>query len=322
MRIKRVDRGKNHWYIDLDDNGTRVPGVTTTTDKGLPKKALINWAGNTTADYTLNNWETLAAMPPADRLNAMRRGRYESNDEAKDRGTQIHQLADRVVGGASVTVPESLVGYVQSYVRFLDEFDVRPVHVERTVYSETHRHVGTLDLIADLLFPDMPEYDWIERMADGYVRGLIDLKTGRSGIYGETALQLAPYRFSEFMILDDGAVIEMPAVTWTGAVHVTPNGYTLHHVKAEESEYRTFLYVQQVAQFMDTSRELVSDPIVPPTTSTWRLVMDEPDPDAWAPDVVVADPDDTEGALVVEAAPEPIAAPEPVTAADAEEVAP
>lgn len=287
MRIVRKNRGRNHWYVD-EDTGIKVPGVTSIVGDGLPKPALINWSGDATADYALNNWDTLAAMPPADRLKAMKGGRYATRDEAANRGTQVHRLADRLIRGEQVTVPAGLEGYVKSYVQFLDDFDVQPVHVEAVVYSETNAHVGTLDLIADLLFPDMPEYDDLPRTPDGYVRSLIDIKTSRSGIFGDVAVQLAPYRHSEFLITTDPetgdeTVIDMPAVEWTGAVHVTADGYELRPVLAGPDQYRAFLYIQQVARFCDTSRDLVGDPVVPPTTSRYELTRVESDPDEEVP---------------------------------------
>ncbi|SCL32183.1 hypothetical protein GA0070616_4402 [Micromonospora nigra] len=287
MKIVKKSNGRNHWYVDADANDARVQGVTTTTGNGLPKPALINWAGEATAEYAVDNWDTLAAMGPAARLKALKSGRYANRDEAANRGRQVHKLGERLVLGEQVTIPPLLEGYVRSYVQFLDEFQVDPVHVEAVVYSETHRHVGTLDLIADLRFPDMPEYDDLERTADGFVRSLIDIKTTRTGIFGDTAVQLAPYRYSEFLIAKDPEsgdeeVIEMPEVAWTGAVHVTPNGYELRPVLAGPDQYRDFLYIQQVARFVDTSRELVGEPVIPPTTGRFELLRVDVDPAAEA----------------------------------------
>ena len=274
MKITRKNRGRNHWYVD-EDTGQKVDGVTTIAGNGLPKPALINWAGDATAEYAVDNWDRLALLGPSARLKQIKGGRYESRDEAANRGTQVHKLAERLTVGEQVTVPPGLEGYVRSYVAFLNDFDVQPVHLEAVVYSETHRHVGTLDLIADIVLPDLPEFDDVERDAAGYTRALLDIKTSRSGIFGDVAVQLAPYRYSEFLIAkdDDGEqVIEMPEVAWTGAVHVTAKGYELRPVLAGPDQYRDFLYIQQVARFCAESRDLVGEPVIPPTTSRFELV--------------------------------------------------
>lgn len=271
MRIIRKDNGRNHWYIDLD-TGERVPGVTTITGEGLPKPALLNWAGDATAEYAIDNWATLTNLPLSERLNKIKGGRYEKRDAAANKGSKVHAMAERLIAGERVTVPDELTGYVQSCVRWLDDFDVRQAYVEVVVYSETNRHVGTCDLIADVLLPDMPEYDHIGRNDDGYSRGLFDWKTSRSGIFGDVALQLAPYRHSEWLIVpDSGEVIEMPAVDFTAGIHLRPDGYSFIPLDTGEDVYRDFLYVKEVGRIVGGLRDLVGDAIVPPTASVYVL---------------------------------------------------
>lgn len=272
MKIVRRDNGRNHWYVDLDAGGERVPGVTTLAGNGLPKPALLNWAGEATAEYAMDNWDDLTTLSPSERLKRMKGGRYEKRDAAANKGTAIHKLAERLIAGERVTVPEELTGYVQACVAFLDDFSVRQVYVEAVVYSETHRHVGTTDLIADVLLPDMPEYEHIGRDEDGYSRGLLDWKTGRSGIFGDAALQLVAYRHSEFLVdPESGETVDMPAVDFCAGIHLRANGYTLVPLVTDDEVYRDFLYVKEVARIVGSLRDLVGDAIVPPTASTYAL---------------------------------------------------
>lgn len=274
MTITRRQYGKAHVYIDTD-TGARVPGVTTILGDGIPKKALIDWAANATAEYAIDNWSALADLAPSARLKELKGSRYAVSDAAANKGTQVHRLAERLVEGERVAVPDGLEGYVESYVRFLDEFDVEPVLVERTVWSPEHGYCGTFDLIADLLDPDDPEPDPSLR---GRVRWILDLKTNRSGIFGETALQLAAYRYAEHWIDEDGPdgpLQDMLDVDRAGAVHVRADGYSLIPVEAGPDQFRLFLYAQQIAGFTNSSRELVGEPIISPTTSTYRLVSEE-----------------------------------------------
>lgn len=271
MRIAKKANGRNHWYIDLDAGGERVDGVTTITGNGLPKPALLNWAGDATAEYAVDNWEELSKLPLSERLKKIKGGRYEKRDAAANKGSQIHKLAERLIAGERVTIPDALTGYVQSCVKFLDDFDLRAVHVEAVVYSETHRHVGTLDLIADVLLPNMPEYDHIPRGEDGYSRGLLDWKTGRSGIFGDVAMQLSPYRHSEFLILSGGEVIDMPEVDFCAGIHLRADDYSFVPLLCGEEQYRDFLYIKEVARIQGSLRDLVGEPIVPPTASAYVL---------------------------------------------------
>jgi hypothetical protein len=270
MRISRKNTARGHYYVDLD-TGERVPGVTSITSDGMPKPALLNWAGDATAEYAVDNWDALTGLPYSERLKKIKGGRYEKRDAASNKGTAVHAMAERLIAHEKVTVPDELVGYVDSCVRFLDDFAVRAVHVEAVVYSETNRHVGTCDLIADVLLPDMPEYDHIGRDDQGYSRGLLDWKTSRSGIFGEVALQLVAYRHSEFLVLAEGDVVPMPEVDFTAGIHVRPDGYSFIPLETGPDVYRDFLYVAQVARIVSGLRDLVGDAIVPPTASQYVL---------------------------------------------------
>ncbi|HEX7746209.1 MAG TPA: hypothetical protein VF462_13210 [Micromonosporaceae bacterium] len=276
MTIKRVNHGRGHSYVDTD-TGLKIPGVTTITGDGVPKKALIEWSATATIDYAIDHWADLSKKPVSVRAKELKGARYATKDTAANRGTQVHKLAAQLVNGVKVAVPDGLEGYVQSYVRFLDDFDVEPLFVEQTVVSRTHRYCGTLDLIAELLDPDDPEPDPAVR---GRLRWLLDVKTNRSGIFGETALQLAGYRYADAIVDDDGTELDMVDVDRTGAVWVRPDGYDLVPVEAGPLQHRHFLYAQQIGEFIASDRDLIGDPIVSPRTSTYRLVAaDEPTAD-------------------------------------------
>ena len=57
------------------------------------------------------------------------------------------------------------------------------------VYSRTFGFAGTLDAICTIAGR----------------RGLLDIKTGRSGVYPEVALQLAAYAHADFCVIDPNA---------------------------------------------------------------------------------------------------------------------
>jgi hypothetical protein len=246
--IRRVDTAKGHHYVDA--NRHRVPGVTTITGDGLPKKALINWAANATAEYTIDHWTELGAMAPSERLKKLQGARYEDRDQAANRGTEVHKLAEQLITGAEVEIPEELAGHAESYVHFLDEFNPQPVLIEGVVFSHKHGYAGTLDLIAD--FSTLGK------------RLLVDVKTNRSGIFGETALQLAGYRYADTYLDQDGTEQPMLEVDGCAAIHVRADGFDLIPVTAGPQQHRVLLYAQQIRQFDSESRDLVGSPVTPP----------------------------------------------------------
>lgn len=272
--IRRRDTAKGHYYRDA--TGARVPGVTTILSDGLPKSALINWAANATADAAVNLWDELTELPPAARLKRLQGARYEDKDRAANRGTDVHHHAEDLIAGKAVQAPDEIAGHVEACARFLDEFDFRPEHVEFGVASYRHGYAGTGDWIASILLPStarVPD-DW-KPFCGGRIRLLGDWKTNRSGIFGETALQLAAYRFADVLLPSDGTEVPMPAVDACAAVHLRGDGYSLIPVTAGPEQHRTFLYAQQIAQHSKHDRDLVGAAVVPPTTSTFRLTREQ-----------------------------------------------
>lgn len=258
--IRRVDTARGHHYEDAE--GRRVPGATTILSDGLPKPALINWAGSATAEAAVNRWEELAELPVAARLKELQGARYAVKDRAANRGTEVHDAAEKLVKGETVDVAEEIFGYVESYARFLDDCDVEPLHVESSVASYKHGYAGTLDLIANI------------STKHGRQLLLADIKTNRSGIYGETALQLAAYRYAEKLI-DEAGEHDMPEVEGCAAIHVRGDGYDLIPLTVDEQQFRIFLYAQQISQWAKTSRDLVGAPVQPHHPNPARLVREE-----------------------------------------------
>lgn len=254
--IRRVNVARGHIYKDAD--GNRVPGVTTIIGDGVPKPALINWAADATANYAVDHWADLSDKALSVRLKELKGARYADRDAAGNKGTLVHAAAERLVRGESVPIPDGLDGYVHAYTRFLDEWHVEAVLVEAVVVSHTYGWAGTLDLIAEI----------------GGEVWLLDVKTSRSGVFGETGLQLAGYRYSDCW-MDGEQEKDLPEVDRTGVVHVRPDDYSLVPVEAGPDQLRALRYVQQVGQFVDDSRSLVGDPLEPPTASTYRLIREE-----------------------------------------------
>lgn len=266
--VRRRNYGKGHGYLDA--NGTKVPGVTTILGDGLPKKALINWAGNETANYAVDHWDELATMSPSTRLKKLQGGRYEVRDAAANKGTAVHDLAEHLVAGEEVDVPDALAGHVESYVQFLDDWEPKPTLIEAVVMSHKHGYAGTLDLAADIqasrfdpaflaaTFENPPGRDDI-------LHCLVDLKTSRSGIFGETALQLAAYRYADVFVDGDGAEQPMPTFHLVLGLHCRADGYSLLPIEAGSAQLREFLYAREIARFAEEhSRSYIGEALVPP----------------------------------------------------------
>lgn len=267
---RRENHGGGHsYYLD----GQKVDGVTGICGGGIPKPALVDWAARTAASYALDHWAELDAMSPSERLEAIRKSPSSERDTLARRGTQIHRLAQALVAGDAVAVPEELKGHVDAYVAFLDTWEPQERLVEATVGNRQYGYMGTLDLVAGLL----DGQEW-----------LLDIKTSK-GVYPEAALQLNAYAGCEFYLDEAGVEHELPRIDAAGIVHVRADGYDLVPVDLSEETYRFFLYAQQTARFARLARDdwrnfhFVREALAPPRrllagggwTRTTRRELDE-----------------------------------------------
>ncbi|MBT56576.1 MAG: hypothetical protein CMF72_24650 [Mameliella sp.] len=229
-RLKRRNYGRGHGYL-LD--GTKIEGVTGAIDV-LDKPALRNWYAEQAAKRAVDEWDRLTDMSVSDRLEYIKWGPRDKVRAAALRGTQIHDLGQQLADGGEVDVPDEHRGPVEAYARWLDKWDVETIATETPLVSVTHKYGGTADL-------------WGRVGAlDGAVC-LLDVKTGK-GVYNETALQLAAYRYAELMQPEPGVEIAVPAVDAVYVAHVLPDDVRMLPVIADESTFRTFLYVLHVSR--------------------------------------------------------------------------
>jgi hypothetical protein len=251
-RTYRKDYPKGGHGYYLDGAYLKGRGVTTIISNGTPSRGLIQWAANSAADYAVDHAEALVALGDPDGFRELcRTAHTRDRDKAARRGTEVHALAQRLMAGEEVEVPDELEGHVDSYIRFVEEWKPGPeTLIERTVVSRKHRYMGTFDAVGTLLGMPGP--------------GLYDIKTTRSGIFGDIALQFAGYRYAETMLSPDMREEEpMPEINWCAALWVRADGYDLIPVEAGEREFRAFLYVDQVGQFMDRCTDLIGQPLNP-----------------------------------------------------------
>lgn len=233
-RLTRRNYGSNHaYYLD----GEKLDGVTTLLGDGMRKPALEHWAGNETAAQAVNRWDEFAAMPVAQRFEALKKARFQVRDEAARRGSEIHRLAEQALAGAEVDVPEEFRGHVDAAVRFMDDWQVEEVLTETSVWNERGRYAGTLDMV--FRTPLRPGATIIA-----------DWKTNRTGIYGETALQLSAYENAENYIGADGFDHPMSelGINEAWAIWIRADGYSVYPMERGPEVYRTFMYVATVAR--------------------------------------------------------------------------
>jgi hypothetical protein len=249
---RRYGRAGYAYKID----GLKVPGVTTITGRFLIKDSpLANWPARMTREYAINHWETLSELPPAARLNELVGAQYGDRAVAAVSGTEVHAISARLAvapPGTEIEVPDELYGHVESCGDFLDRTEAHVVASELVIANRTVRYCGRLDLIADL-----GPIPW-EGTIIPASRWLLDLKTGASGIWPESALQLCGYEHAE-VYLEDGEErpMESLGIQRCGAVHLRGDGWDLIPVETGPDTWTTFRYLAWLFHHEEDRKEWV-----------------------------------------------------------------
>lgn len=236
MTIKRRRYGRTGHGYQID--GEKVPGVTTIIGATVPKN-LTDWAARSAADHAINYWDELAALLPSERHNRLHWAYRDDRDQAAKRGTEVHRLASGLAEGETVAVPDELAGHVEAYRDWLDTAAPVVVATELVVASRAHRFCGQSDLVADL--GDVLTED------QGVIppgRWLIELKTTRSGVWPESALQATAYSRAEVYVHPDHPDDEQPmaalGIQHCGVVWIRSDTAELHPVDHSDAVWDYF----------------------------------------------------------------------------------
>lgn len=234
---KMYERGTAHWYKRPD--GEKVPSVTQATKMANDGGAFVITAAQAVAAWTGDNKDTFPDMTPSAVTKAAMDYWKAHRWDAADRGRTIHEHADKLLRGEELDIPDQDVAIVDTFLRFAEEWHVEPNHLESMVISPRWNYCGRLDFL-------------------GMVCGrpwLLDWKTGRTGVWPETALQLAAYRHAELIVLSDGSEFTMPAVEMTAAVWLQDDSYQVVPVNTGQDVFRSFLYALETLRFTQRDRE-------------------------------------------------------------------
>lgn len=251
MTLKFSPKAHRYWL-----DGKSIPGVTSLLKGGIPAPQLIYWAARTVAEFVADNdaaVEQMRTMGRGPMVAALKETPWQARDEAGARGTEIHALGERIVHGEQVDVPAHLTGYLDGYVRFLDEWQLEPVLTEVSVANRKHWYAGRLDLIADIRG----------------TRWLLDLKSAK-GIYSDNALQCDAYRNAEFYVADGDPDTELAlpeGIERIGAIHIRDEVSELVPLESNGQPFKDFLHASWLAKRKDLRDTYVGEPLQPSLVS-------------------------------------------------------
>lgn len=239
----------------------------------LDKPALIPWAVGLTAEYAIDNIDSLGQLAENDREGAVKLvkdARWRKTKAAQMRGTEFHEIAEAFALGQEYEAAPELEPYVRQFKQFLADHKPTYEMSEAAVYNPTWKYAGTLDAIAVL---------------DGK-RVAIDMKTTDKGPkarsrppYPEIALQLCAYANAEYVGLDpvrmegrgkgryylwdpDGNNQPLPEVDGAFALVISPEDYQLIPVDIGPDVFKSFLHIYEAARWQNDLSKRVLGPAV------------------------------------------------------------
>ncbi len=174
---------KRHMYFW---GGEHVKSVTTILGV-IAKPMLIPWAANMVAEHIKANCPTLGVASPdfgyfvtPEALEFARKAHAKKKTDAGDAGSLVHKYAEDTLKGATPFAypneTEEVVNGCKAFDKFRAEHDLKPINVERRIFSKRHMYAGTCDFYGHV---------------DGKL-AILDFKTS-SGVWDEFWIQTAGY---------------------------------------------------------------------------------------------------------------------------------
>lgn len=246
-RNATTGRGGKRFYSWRNEN---YWSVTTIISGGIPKPALLPWGIKMVAEGAADMADKLPAMVATDREGAIRflKGLpYAKRDAAGDLGTLVHAAVEAHSLKRPMPPWNKLVEpYMRGFAQFLEDFSPTFTATEASVYNRSQKYAGTLDAIATFTLP-------LYEQPGSY---LLDVKSGK-GVYAEVGLQCSAYAHAEFIGLPDGSEAPMPSVDGALCLHLTPTGYRLIEVRADDEVFQAFLYAREVFRWQEETSKTV-----------------------------------------------------------------
>lgn len=161
--------GRNYTVGIVDTKGKLVeelagfPSVTTIIKAcdASSAQGLMGWAYNTGIEgvIELNNAGKITAgmsVPTLkQRLKTAKLTPWSNRDKAASRGSDIHEWAERLLTDAATYddvlagTPREQQGYARALISWHEQYERKPVALERVMVSLTRQYAGTVDLIDD-----------------------------------------------------------------------------------------------------------------------------------------------------------------------------
>ena len=248
--IDTVKKSGTRFYVDPNDADNRLPGVTSILNM-LPKPFLQYWRAKVVAECAADNLEIVTSMMLKGEREAaidyLKKSPQRSTGNSATIGTDVHNLCERIARGEDVgRVHPDHRPYLVGFESFIKDFEPEFLFVEETVWSDTHKYAGSFDAIVKI---------------DGETI-CTDVKTTRSGVHSEVALQLSAYSNADHILKPDGSTVPIPTIDSCAVIHLRPERAQLVPVSNDPSLFDTFKSLRTVWEWdQGMSKRAVGKPV-------------------------------------------------------------
>ena len=248
--IDTVKKSGTRFYVDPNDADNRLPGVTSILNM-LPKPFLQYWRAKIVAECAADNLEIVTSMMLKGEREAaidyLKKSPQRSTGNSATIGTDVHNLCERIARGEDVgRVHPDHRPYLVGFESFIKDFEPEFLFVEETVWSDTHKYAGSFDAIVKI---------------DGETI-CTDVKTTRSGVHSEVALQLSAYSNADHILKPDGSTVPIPTIDSCAVIHLRPERAQLVPVSNDPSLFDTFKSLRTVWEWdQGMSKRAVGKPV-------------------------------------------------------------
>lgn len=235
-QVRTVKRGGSRFYVHPDKTFGSVPGVTSILNM-LPKEFLKFWAAKVTAETAVDQLPAVLGMVLGDdrqgAIDYLKRAHFRNTGAAADMGTEAHEVWETMARGEKLGRQHpAMEPFIRGFQAFMDAFEPEFLHLEETVWSDTHGYAGSFDWIAKI------RGELLNQEEDAIVIG--DNKTTRSGVHAEVALQLNAYARADYILNPDGSQSPLPDINAAAVFHGRPDGWQLVPVRLGDDLFDLF----------------------------------------------------------------------------------
>ena len=262
--LRSYSRNGRFYVLPDGGDGNKFPSVTSIISGGVPKPALMGWAGKYAATTAVENHDLVGQMIEEDgkagAIDWVKSASRRYTQHAGMEGTAVHDFAEALLLGEDPD-PEDLpteraIAMAHQVENFMQSVKPTLLHTEALLYSKEYEYAGAADLIVKIKNEKLKHlFGWEPvRTKNGKIKRkhpvvLFDFKTSKSGVYGETALQLSAYTHADTLLTLDGEEHRPPRIDIGAVIHIRENSWAIVPVDISERTFQAFLAAKAVAEW-------------------------------------------------------------------------